>query len=1138
MNGKKATLGQLFAATMLLAQLGDRVSAQQADSRIWLPGATGSGPFDVAEAWATAFVAVYPEAHVTLSSVGSGAAQKALWGSVDCEGRPVDAICAQNEVNQTVWGLGDAPIESKVYEEQSVHRLQQFPACSGAVAVAYSKEVSTEVPLRLTFDVLAGIFNSSIVYWDDPSIQAINPTIILPDKEISTIVRSDSSGQTSILTDALGYHVPTWPDEAVGQLPEWPLGDLHHPSELVQSCALRGENETLNAFEAEGKSGISLGMLRVPYSIGYVEAGALERWSEFLGMAEIGKPNDPDSFVGPTEEGLVIQMDGLSVHLDPNTLGVNLAASDAPLGGYPIAGYAYWYLKKDASAYTNCYQAWLVCKFVEWSYTHPQAAELARGYGWVVPPESVVEKTLERLREVQCLNKEENPPKVISAMSYTPPPYRTESEVDVEMYASIGAAVFVILVVLLCRWREMHKRNADHVWKVDKKELIFQEPPQVIGRGSFGLVLLAEYRGTRVAVKRALAPNNNKGGSLKKSRGKGSVTKNPIFDAERDATPYDSGSSGGSGGSGSDGSGTGLNSGEYNQPGEGSTVPKGPPSGSSLQRKSSLFRFTSSNSRTVGRQDFIEEMRILARLRHPCITTVMGAVLNMYEEPMLIMEYMEHGSLYDILHNDTLVLDEELIVPIIQDVSQGLRFLHAGVPPVIHGDLKAKNVLVDRRFRAKVADFGLSQRSTERTCGTPYFMAPELLAGKSVNSATSDVYAFGILLYESFSRKDPYEGEKIEVVIQEIIDPEINKRPPVPPQMPESIVGIMQDCLETDPELRPSAAELDNRLKRVDADKVASNKPLKPKGSNVSLFDIFPRHVAEALRDGRKVEPEHKDCVTLFFSDIVGFTDISASLKPEKVAQMLDRLYNIFDDISAKHDVFKVETIGDAYMACTNLVKDQSQDHAKRIALFAIEAMEAASKTLIDFENPELGYINIRAGFHSGPVVADVVGNRNPRYCLFGDTVNTASRMESSSERNRIQCSKPTRDLIRRQMPQMSISLRGKIPIKGKGNMITYWVNEKPNAIGNVMTSYEELPLTELDKSGRQGTMDAKQSITPELPKVLKESAEAIFAPEAPRPTSNKKDLIGQSASESAESRNALRNWLKHNSNYEGDNMV
>jgi class 3 adenylate cyclase len=136
---------------------------------------------------------------------------------------------------------------------------------------------------------------------------------------------------------------------------------------------------------------------------------------------------------------------------------------------------------------------------------------------------------------------------------------------------------------------------------------------------------------------------------------------------------------------------------------------------------------------------------------------------------------------------------------------------------------------------------------------------------------------------------------------------------------------------------------------------------------------------------GRKVEPEQHNSVTVYFSDIVGFTNISAELSPIEVSEMLHRLYTSLDALADQHGVFKVETIGDAWMGVTNLVQKQA-DHAARIARFSLDAIRVAQATPIKADDPSSGTVRIRVGFHSGPVVANVIGSRNPRYCLFGDT--------------------------------------------------------------------------------------------------------------------------------------------------------
>jgi guanylate cyclase len=141
-------------------------------------------------------------------------------------------------------------------------------------------------------------------------------------------------------------------------------------------------------------------------------------------------------------------------------------------------------------------------------------------------------------------------------------------------------------------------------------------------------------------------------------------------------------------------------------------------------------------------------------------------------------------------------------------------------------------------------------------------------------------------------------------------------------------------------------------------------------------------------------------------------------------------------------------------MAVTNLVKTQESDHAKRIAAFSIEAIEAAISTPVDVDDLSQGMVHIRVGFHCGPVVADVVGTRNPRYCLFGDCVNVALRMAYNSEGNRIHCSTTAAEILMDQDPSIPLRSRGSIPIKGKGIMHTFWVNEN----GPVLSPQDQQP--------------------------------------------------------------------------------
>jgi guanylate cyclase 2F len=185
------------------------------------------------------------------------------------------------------------------------------------------------------------------------------------------------------------------------------------------------------------------------------------------------------------------------------------------------------------------------------------------------------------------------------------------------------------------------------------------------------------------------------------------------------------------------------------------------------------------------------------------------------------------------------------------------------------------------------------------------------------------------------------------------------------------------------------------------------------------------------------VEPEEFPEVTIFFSDVEGFTTICSKVSPVEVVRMLNNLYTVMDYCTSLFPLYKVETIGDAYMVVGGLpVKDKN--HAQQIADFALLVQTAVQAVKSPIDGTP---IRIRIGLHSGSVMAGVVGNLMPRYCLFGDTVNTASRMESNGIAGKIHCSAATATLLKNGGKHY-LSERGAIEVKGKGTMNTFWLDK------------------------------------------------------------------------------------------------
>ncbi|XP_057695511.1 retinal guanylyl cyclase 2 [Corythoichthys intestinalis] len=440
----------------------------------------------------------------------------------------------------------------------------------------------------------------------------------------------------------------------------------------------------------------------------------------------------------------------------------------------------------------------------------------------------------------------------------------------------------------------------------------------------------------------------------------------------------------------------------------------------------------------------------------------------------VVTEHCSRGSLQDLLRNDDVKLDWMFKSSLMLDLIKGMKYLHHRDFP--HGRLKSRNCVVDGRFVLKITDYGFNELlESQKAPGEKpppedlFWTAPEFLrdlASSHKGTYKGDVYSFSIILQEVVVRGPPYcmLGLPPEEIIRKVKKPPPMCRPTVAPdQAPLECIQLMKQCWSELPDRRPNFDEIFDRFKIINKGKKTNIidsmlRMLEQYSSNLEdlirerteeleaekhrteklLSEMLPPSVAEALKTGATVEPEYFDQVTIYFSDIVGFTTISSLSDPIEVVDLLNDLYTLFDAVLSNHDVYKVETIGDAYMVASGLPKRNGNKHAAEVANMSLNILSSVG-TFRMRHMPDVP-VRIRIGIHSGPCVAGVVGLTMPRYCLFGDTVNTASRMESTGLPYRIHVNLSTVNILRSLKEGYKIEVRGKTELKGKGVEETYWL--------------------------------------------------------------------------------------------------
>ncbi|XP_043554526.1 atrial natriuretic peptide receptor 2-like [Chiloscyllium plagiosum] len=470
-----------------------------------------------------------------------------------------------------------------------------------------------------------------------------------------------------------------------------------------------------------------------------------------------------------------------------------------------------------------------------------------------------------------------------------------------------------------------------------------------------------------------------------------------------------------------------------------------------------------------------KEVKQVRELDHPNLCKFIGGSVEV-PNATIVTEYCPKGSLADVLFNDDIPLNWGFRLSFATDVARAMAYLHQH--RIYHGRLHSMNCVIDDRWVCKVSDYGLAayrkddfeefsptlnERARRITC------APEVFTGLVSNvTPTSDVYSYSIILLEIATRCEPVSGDidldKVEPTWRPYL-PEINagkSNSDCPNQ--GDYTELIKRCWAHNPLMRPTFEQIKKMLEKMNPNKVSpvdkmmnlmekyskhlesivaerTQDLLQEKQKTDSLlYSMLPKQVADDLRQGITSQAQSYSNATVFFSDIVGFTQLSSASTPYQVVDFLNRLYTCFDAIIDNYDVYKVETIGDAYMVVSGVPKENGIKHASEIASMALDLVAVCSSFIIPHK-PDVK-LKIRAGIHSGPVVAGVVGTKMPRYCLFGDTVNTASRMESTSEALKIQCSSSSSELLN-ETGGYILKCRGPLLVKGKGEMTTWWLEGK-----------------------------------------------------------------------------------------------
>ncbi|XP_055355480.1 atrial natriuretic peptide receptor 1-like [Paramacrobiotus metropolitanus] len=446
--------------------------------------------------------------------------------------------------------------------------------------------------------------------------------------------------------------------------------------------------------------------------------------------------------------------------------------------------------------------------------------------------------------------------------------------------------------------------------------------------------------------------------------------------------------------------------------------------------------------------------RLIKELQHENINQFYGLIFA-DGDILLLSHFCSKNSLIDLLEN--IFLDTTFQLSFIADLLRGLHYLHS--LPFPHGRLRSACCLIDSHFTLKIGN------------------APE---NARTSTLTGDVYAAGVVVFHILT------GAPCSIV----------NRKNYPDSLSPDLQFFVRRCGQADPQKRPTAKRMllafyqfaqtkaagitpnsnvcDRVIARLamyaaalEAAVLERTKELQAEQMKCDsiLALMLPQYVIQRLRNHNAVQAEYFEHVSVCFASLQGFASWANQALPGEIIGLIARVQTTFDLlVSSFQGVQKVEAVNDCYLVVSGIPRDvnlSEEAHAVEMCRLAVAMLNVTAYNNA-IGSAVLSGCSVRCGIHSGSCAGGVIGTKVPRYCIFGDTVNVASRMESAGQGGHIHISGTTAQLLRKST-EFVCALRGDIPIKGKGMMTTFWL--KPTT----STTIAPADVTRQRNSARRG---------------------------------------------------------------------